>query len=172
MLDIRELSTLFGSVVVFTKETVGLLSFWLVFIGVGIGIGFLFGRGKLGNIFIDIYIALAVSKAVVVAVPASGLPFLGAVVFLVSLAFLIGIDQHLFDLHISNSSYDIFWRVLVMGVLVTGMALSAFVSFLPETTISKVSLLPLSTYFGSPIAGVFWLSLPLFVLVFMNRRLK
>lgn len=161
---------MFSSVFESSKGAAGFFTFWIAFIGTGIGVGFLFGRGKLGNIFIDIYIALAVSQVVISIVPLAGIPFAPAVIFLVILGFLIGIDQHLFDLHISNSAYDIFWRVLVMGILVTGMALSALVSFLPSSTIGKLAFIPVAA-FGSPIASVLWLSLPVFVLIFMNRRL-
>lgn len=161
---------MFASVFESSKDAAGFLTFWLAFIGAGIGVGFLFGRGKLGNIFIDIYIALAVSQVVISIIPATGMPFLGAVIFLVILGFLISIDQHLFDLHISSAAYDIFWRVLVMGTLVTGMTLSVLLSFLPASTVEKISFIPVE-YFGSPVASVLWLSLPIFVLIFMNRRL-
>lgn len=156
----------------FSRDAIGFLTFWLAFVGTGIGVGFLFGRVKLGNIFIDVYIALAVSRVLLDVVPLPDAAFAGAVLFCVLLGFLIGIDQGLFDLHISNSAYDIFWRVFVMGVLVTGMTLSSFVSFLPARTVASFTMVPLDTYFGSPIAAALWLSLPLFILVFMNKRLR
>jgi hypothetical protein len=170
MPDLKEISSLLGSTFESSRDAAGFLTFWIAFIGAGIGIGFLFGRGKLGNIFIDIYIALAVSQVVISILPLAGMPFAAVAIFLVILGFLIGIDQHLFDLHISNAAYDIFWRVLVMGILVTGMALSALVSFLPSSTIAKLSFIPVAA-FASPVASVLWLSLPVFVLIFMNKRL-
>ena len=172
MPDLKEISTAIGSAIEASKDTAGFLTFWIAFLGAGVGVGFLFGRGKLGNVFIDIYIALAVSHVLIGFLPLSELLFAGVVSFLVVLVFLIGIDQHLFDLHISNAAYDIFWRVLVMGVLVTGMTLSAVVSLLPERTVGVFSLLPLSSFFGSSLAAALWLVLPLFVLVFMNKRLS
>ncbi len=160
-----------GSVFEASKDAAGFLTFWVAFVGAGIGVGFLFGRGKLGNVFIDVYIALAISRTLLAFPTLSGLPFAGVTLFLVVLVFLIGIDQHLFDLHISNAAYDIFWRVLVMGILVTGMTLSALASLLPAQVTGKAFLVPVTTFFGSPLSVVLWLVAPLFVLVFMNRRL-
>lgn len=154
-----------------SRDLAGFLGFWLAFIGTGVGIGFLFGRGKLGNVFIDVYMSVAVTRTLLAVVPLPELPYAGAVLFFVVLAFLIGIDQSLFDLHISNAAYDIFWRVFVMGVLVTGMAVSAFISFLPAKAVASLPFPQLSLYFGSPVATALWFSLPVFVLVFMNRRL-
>jgi len=171
MPDFKEFSSGFSSVLEVSKDAASLATFWLLFVGAGAGIGFLFGRGKLGNVFIDVYIAFAVSTAVVSFLPAPGFPLFGAIVFLVLLAFLIGIDRYLFDLHISSSAYDIFWRVLVMGVLVTGMILSVLVSSLPESALPKSVIAPLLAYFGSPLSRVLWLSVPVLVLSFMNRRL-
>lgn len=161
----------FTNLLSLSRDLAGFLGFWLAFVGTGVGIGFLFGRGKLGNVFIDIYMAVAVTRTLLAVVPLPELPYAGAVLFLVVLGFLIGIDQSLFDLHISNAAYDIFWRVLVMGVLVTGMAASAFVSFLPARAVTQIPFPQLMLYFGSPIATALWFSLPVFVLVFMNRRL-
>ncbi|NTW14377.1 MAG: hypothetical protein HGA31_05100 [Candidatus Moranbacteria bacterium] len=168
MPDLPSIKTLFS----LSKETVGLLSFFAIFVGTGAGVGFLFGRGKLGNIFLDIYISLAVSGALLGVLPFDNIPTGGAILFCILLAFLIAIDQHLFELHISSSAYDIFWRVFVMGLLVTGMAVSALVSLLPAKTVASFTLAPLHVYFGTPLASALWLSLPLLVLIFMNKRLK
>jgi hypothetical protein len=168
MPDLPSIKTFFS----FSKETVGLLSFFAIFIGTGAGVGFLFGRGKLGNIFIDIYISLAVSSALLGVLPFDSVPTAGAILFCVLLVFLVAIDQHMFDLHIQSSAYDLFWRVFVMGILVTGMTASILVSLLPAKMVASFTFAPLHLYFGTPLASALWLSLPLLVLIFMNKRLR
>lgn len=168
MPDLPSIKTLFS----LSKETVGLLSFLAVFIGTGAGVGFLFGRAKLGNIFIDIYISLAVSGALLGVLPFDSVPTAGAILFCILLAFLIAIDQHMFELHIQSSAYDLFWRVFVMGILVTGMTASVLVSLLPAKMVASFTVVPLHLYFGTPLASALWLSLPLLVLIFMNKRLR
>lgn len=169
MPDFPSIKTLFT----FSREAVNLLTFFAVFIGTGAGVGFLFGRAKLGNIFIDIYIALAVAAVLLGVLPFEDVPAAGAILFCVLLAFLVAIDRYLFDLHLASSPYDIFWRVFVMGLLVTGMMVSALLSLLPAKTVSTLPFAALLlTYFGTPIASSLWLSLPVLALVFMNKRLR
>lgn len=155
----------------FSKGVASLLSFVFLFIGVSVAVGFIFGRNKLVNIFINVYIAFAFVSAL----PAEAFstsPYAEAFLFFVLLVFFTSIDQHLFDLHIPNSSYDIFWRLFIMSFLVVGMIISVLVTLLPKTVTLSLPFPFLIDYFGSPTAFILWLSLPLLVLIFMNKRLR
>lgn len=154
-----------------SKEIASILSFVFLFAGVAIAAGFVFGRNKLVNIFINIYIALAFTKAMPVD-DISSSPYAEAVLFLALLVFLTAIDEHLFDLHIPNASYDIFWRLFVMSLLVVGMVVSALVTLLPKKALSAIPFPFLTDIFGLPVAHILWLFVPLVLLIFMNKRLR
>lgn len=154
-----------------TPSLAGDISLILLFIGVSIGLGFFLGRSRLISILIDVYIA----RALVTVLPGSWLsfsPFGGVIVFAFLFILLYLIDRRLFDLHLSSVSTDFFWRIFVMGVLVTGLLVSSVLSFLPK----KLALEFLSTtvygYFTGDIALTFWMVIPLLGLLFINHRLK
>lgn len=153
------------------QNVVGDLSFILLFAGVSLAFGFIFGRWKLVNILINVYIALAfvgVLPKEIVAFSVYG----KAIVFLVLLVVLTAIDKRLFDLHISNAGTDFFWRLFVMSLLVTGMVASVLLSYLPKgIALSYISATAYG-YFASPWAIIFWLIVPLLSLLFINNRLK
>lgn len=154
-----------------SKDIASVLSFLLLFVGLSIATGFVFGRNKLVNIFINVYIALAfVSVIPVVVFPDT--PYADAILFAVLLVFLTAVDQHLFDLHIPNASYDIFWRLFVMSVLVIGMIVSVLTSLLPKKAVLALPFPFVLDFFGPPVANILWLSVPIFVLIFMNKRLR
>lgn len=155
-----------------SKNIANALSFLLLFVGLSIAIGFVFGRNKLVNIFINVYIALAFACVIPGIVFLEMPPYADAILFIMLLAFLTAIDQHLFDLHIPNASYDLFWRLFVMSVLVIGMVLSVFLSLLPERMVLSLPFPIMIKFFGSPVANILWLSVPIFVLIFMNKRLR
>jgi hypothetical protein len=153
------------------KDFASLLSFILLFIGVSLAAGFAFGRVKLVNIFINVYIALALTSVFPADFLSNSL-YAKAILFFVMLVFLSAIDEHLFDLHIPNSSYDFFWRLFVMSALVLGMVVSVVVSLLPKKVVLGLPFPFLYEYFGSGVAATLWLFLPLLVLIFMNKRLR
>jgi hypothetical protein len=143
----------------------------LLFIGVSIGLGFFLGRSRLISIFIDVYIA----RALIAILPADWLtfsPFGGVIVFLITFTILFFIDRRLFDLHLSNASTDFFWRVLVMGILVTGLIVSSVLYFVPIKLALQFISLSLYGYFASETALVFWAVVPIVGLLFINNRLK
>ncbi|MBP9751976.1 MAG: hypothetical protein KBD19_03905 [Candidatus Moranbacteria bacterium] len=154
-----------------SKDIASVLSFVLLFVGLSMAAGFVFGRNKLVNIFINIYIALAFVSVIPVAI-FPDTPYADAILFFVLLVFLTAIDQHLFDLHIPNASYDLFWRLFVMSVLVVGMIVSVLVSLLPGKVILSLPFPFIFYFFGPPVANILWLAIPIFVLIFMNKRLR
>lgn len=154
-----------------SRGIASILSFLFLFIGASVALGFVFGRNKLVNIFINVFVALAF-VGVIPSEVFLDTPYADVALFAVLLVFLTAIDQHLFDLHIPNASYDFFWRLLVMSVLVVGMIVSVLVSLLPEKAVLSLPFPFVLEYFGPPIANILWLSVPLFALVFMNKRLR
>lgn len=161
----------FFSIFASLGKSAGDISFLLVFIALSLGIGFLFGRWKLINILINIYIALAF-----VGVLSGG--FLDFSVygrllsFFAIVLFLTAIDNRLFDVHIASAGTDFFWRLFVMSILVTGFFMSTVFSFLPQKM--ALSYISPSVYglFAAPIAELIWMAVPLLVLLFINNRLK
>lgn len=153
------------------KNIAGDMSLLLLFVGMSLVLGFVFGRWKLINILINVYIALAF-----IGVLPQGLfdasPYAKAIAFVILLVVLTMIDQRLFDLHISNAGTDFFWRLFVTSILVTGMIVSALLSFLPQSVAFDFISATAYGYFASPGALIFWMVVPLLSLLFINNRLK
>jgi hypothetical protein len=152
-------------------KSAGDISFLLVFILLSLGVGFLFGRWKLINILINIYIALAFVG--VLSSEFLDFSIYGKLIaFFVIVLFLTAIDNRLFDVHIASAGTDFFWRLFVMSVLVTGFFVSTVFSLLPQKV--ALSYISLSVYglFATPIAEIIWMAVPLLVLLFINNRLK
>lgn len=153
------------------KNIAGDMSLLFLFIGMSLAFGFIFGRWKLINILINVYIALAFVGVIPLEMLTVSL-YAKAGAFIILLIVLTAIDKRLFDLHISNVGSDFFWRLFVMSILVTGMVVSVILSFLPQ----KVALGYISAsaygYFASPVALTFWMIVPLLSLLFINNRLK
>lgn len=153
------------------NQIAGSLSLILLFVGVSLLMGFVFGRWKLVNILINIYIAVAI----VGILPPAWLDFSvyargGA--FLILLVVLTMFDERLFDIHITSAGTDFFWRFFVTSFLVTGAVISTFSSFLPKTLVLQWVTPTLYSYIGSEWALLFWLVMPLITLFFINNRLR
>lgn len=152
-------------------KSAGDISFFFVFIALSLGVGFLFGRWKLINILINIYIALAF-------VGVLSLDFLSfslygkLIAFFVILVFLTATDDRLFDVHIASAGTDFFWRLFVMSMLVTGFFLSTVFSFLPQKIALSYISPSIYSVFASPVGELAWMAIPLLVLLFINNRLK
>ncbi len=149
----------------------GDFSFVLIFLAISLVAGFFFGRIKLISIMIDVYIA----RALVSVIPGDWIALVSysdSIIFLLVFIFLLLTDHRLFDLHISSRASGFFWRVGVMGVLVTGMVTSSLFSYLPEEVVLEYVSETLYSYFVSEIAHMFWMIAPLVALAFINRRLK
>lgn len=153
------------------KNLAGDLSLLFLFIGMSLLFGFVFGRFKLVNILINVYIALAFIGVF----PESWFAFSvygKAGAFVLLLILLTAIDKRLFDLHISSAGSDFFWRLFVMSILVTGTVVSATLSFLPKSIALGYISATAYGYFASWWALIFWMVIPLLSLLFINNRLK
>lgn len=161
----------FFSFIHLPKNLAGDMSLLLLFVGMSLVFGFVFGRWKLINILINVYIALAFIGVLPQKLLDSSL-YAKSGAFLAFLIILTAIDDRLFDLHITSAGTDFFWRLFVTSFLVTGMIVSVLLSFLPKATalgyISPVAY----AYFASPLALIFWMIMPLVLLLFINNRLK
>jgi hypothetical protein len=153
------------------KNIAGDMSFLLIFIGASLALGFVFGRWKIISIIINVYIVLAfisVLPASLFVMPV----YSKSMTFILLLVVLTAIDRRLFDLHISNASSDFFWRLLVMSLLMTGMIVSAILSFLPKVIATGFISVTVYGYFASSGALIFWMVTPLLSLLFINKRLR
>ena len=153
------------------KNIAGDLSLFLIFVGLSLAFGFIFGRWKLVNILINVYVAIAF----IAVLPAELIAFSiygKAIIFVVLLILLTAIDDRLFDVHISSAGTDFFWRLFVMSFLVTGMVVSVVLSFLPKSVALEYISVTAYDYFASPAALIFWMIMPLISLLFINNRLK
>ncbi len=153
------------------KNVAGDFSLLFVFIGLSIALGFIFGRWKLVNILIDIYITVALISILPKELLAFS-PYARAIIFLGLLIVLSVIDSRLFDVHITSAGTDFFWRLLIMSMLVTGMLFSATLSFVPQPLALSFISTTSYGYFASPVALIFWMTVPLLLLLFINNRLK
>ena len=154
-----------------SKSTAADLSFFFMFCGLSLALGIFFGRFKLINILINAYIALAFIAVLPGEVYLLS-PYAKAGIFLALLVVLTAIDKRLFDLHISSAGTDLFWRLIVMSLLVSGMLSSMLLSLIPRAlTIGWVSQ-HIFLIFAGPIASVLWLAVPILALLFINNRLK
>ncbi len=153
------------------KDIAGDLSLILLFIGVSLLVGFIFGRWKLVNILINVYIAVAL----VGVMPDSWFEisdYARSGMFVALLTGLTMFDERLFDIHITSAGTDFFWRFFVTSFLVTGSVLSSTFSFLPKAVALSWITPDLYLYIASPWALLFWLVVPIFSLFFINMRLR
>ncbi len=153
------------------KNLAGDLSLLLLFIGLSIAFGFIFGRWKLVNILINVYIVVAF-LSVLPKELLSFSPYAKAGAFLALLVALSLVDDRLFDVHITSAGTDFFWRLFVMSILVTGMLVSVTLAFLPKAIALSFISSTAYSYFASPIALIAWMAVPLLLLLFINNRLK
>ena len=152
-------------------KVAGDFSFVFIFLAIALGASFFFGRAKLLSIMIDVYIA----RALVSVVPNDWIllvAYSDTIVFLLVFVFLLLTDHRLFDLHISARATGFLTRVVVMGILITGMVVSSLFSYLPEEVVLEYVSSTLYSYFVSDIAKMFWMIVPLLVLGFINRKNK
>lgn len=161
----------FFSSLAIPKNLAGDLSLLFIFIGLSIAVGFIFGRWKLVNILINVYIVVAFISVLPKELLAFS-PYAKVGAFLALLFFLSTVDDRLFDVHITSAGTDFFWRLFVMSILVTGMLVSVTLAFLPKTMALSYISQTAYGYFASPFALIFWMILPLFLLLFINNRLK
>lgn len=153
------------------KNIAGDMSLLFLFIGMSLVLGFVFGRFKMINILINVYISLAFIGIIPEHIFSIS-PYAKSGIFILLLVFLTAVDRRLFDLHFSNVGTDFFWRLFVMSILVTGIIVSVLLSFLPyKVALSFISLSAYG-YFASPFALIFWMVVPLLSLLFINNRLK
>ena len=153
------------------KNIAGDMSLLFLFVGMSLVFGFVFGRWKLINILINVYIALAFIGVLPVGMFGIS-PYAKAGVFVLILVVLTAIDDRLFDLHISTAGTDFFWRLFVTSIFVTGMIVSVVLSFLPKAIALGYISAAAYGYFASPAALIFWMVVPLLSLLFINNRLK
>lgn len=153
------------------KNIAGDLSLILLFIGVSLLAGFIFGRWKLVNILINVYIAVALVGVMPEAWFAVSV-YAKASVFILLLVLLTMFDERLFDIHITSAGTDFFWRFFVTSFLVTGSVLSSVFSFLPKSVALAWVTPDLYLYIASPWALLFWLVVPIFTLFLINTRLR
>ena len=153
------------------KETAGLVVFGVLFIIIGIGVGFLLGRNRLVNVVMSIYIALVFTTASVDVLP-KDFPLSGAWLFVVLLVLLTLIDRSLFELHVPSLPQDTLWRIIVTGIMVTGMVTSVLVTLFPKKTVAAFPISVPVQYFGTPLAGTLWLVIPLLILLLLNKKAK
>lgn len=149
----------------------GDLSLILLFVGASLLAGFVFGRWKLVNILINVYIAVAI----VGIVPGEWFEisiYAKALTFVVLLVLLTMFDERLFDIHITSAGTDFFWRFFVTSFLVTGSVLSTIFSFLPKSLVLEWVSAHLYFYIASPWALMFWLIVPILSLFIINTRLR
>ena len=114
------------------KNLAGDLSLLLLFVVLSVAFGFIFGRWKLVNILINVYIVVAFLSVLPKEILAFS-PYAKAGAFLALLFFLSTVDDRLFDVHITSAGTDFFWRLFVMSILVTGMLVSVTLAYLPKT---------------------------------------
>ena len=153
------------------QSAIGDISLFLIFVAIAIGVGVFFGRTKLLSIMIDVYIA----RALVAVIPGKWIAltdYQDIIIFSIVFGVLFLTDQRLFDIHLSNRGSDFFWRLVVMSVLVSGMLVSTLLSLLPQKEVLGVISQTAYGYFTNPFFAVLWMTLPLLILLFINRRLR
>lgn len=150
-------------------QIAGDFSFVLIFLAITLAVGFFLGRTRLIYLMIDVYIA----RALVSVIPGDWIALVSysdTIIFLLAFAFLFFTDHRLFDLHIPSRASGFFLRVVVMGVLITGMITSSLFNYLPGMLVLDYVSATLYSYFVSEWAQMFWMITPLIVLAFINKR--
>ena len=136
----------------------GDLSFLLLFIGGSLALSFVLGRTRLLSVVVFSY-----GTGVCLALPASWLLSLRrAIAFLVLLSALVMVGDYILDIHISNPTSTFFSRVLVMGCLGTGLAMSMALSLVVAIICASISLADrLRLFLSDSWARLVWMAAPL-----------
>lgn len=147
----------------------GDISFVLLFVGGSLALSFVLGRTRLLSVVVFSYVALAF----VLALPAAWLSFAPegrAIAFLGLLVILVMVGDYILDIHISNPTSTFFSRVLVMGCLGTGLALSMALSLVSSSFALRFLSPTVYGYFSDSWARLVWMAAPLLFLLFVNKR--
>ncbi len=149
----------------------GDLSFLLLFLALCIGLGVYLGRSRLINVLIYGYVGVALIHVFPQAWFAFS-PYGKAWMFLAILIFLFFVGDYLFDVHISSAGSDFFWRIMVMSFLTIGMVVSIVLTLLPRSAVAGYISNTAYGYFTLPLSQLLWMTIPLFFLLFINKRLR
>ena len=147
----------------------GDLSFLILFVVGSLALSFVLGRTRLLSVVVFSYVALAIVSAI----PSSWFSFSSegrAIVFLGLLFSLVLVGDYILDIHISNPTSTFFSRVLMMGCLGTGLAMSIALSLVSRSFALKFLSLTVYGYFSDPLARLAWMVAPLLFLLFVNKR--
>lgn len=142
----------------------------LAYVGLSFVVGFFFGRYRLPNVLIDIYLAATLATLA----PASwfgGGVYVSLVLFLVTFLLLTFIDGDLFDLHFGGNGGDFLGRFLVMSLVVTATLVVFLVHFLPADVLPEAVRGSLA-FVRTDIVLVLALTLPLLLLYLVNRKYR
>ena len=148
------------------REVVLLLPLLLLLLG-GLILGVTFGRFRLVNFLITLYISTALvavfPQGVLEGRETSLFLFLGAVILLTLF------DASLFDLHFRTHTLS-WWRSGILGMLEAGLFFSLFLHFASPKMITFLSSFLSLSLFVSPWAPFVWMVLPLAFLLVAFRR--
>lgn len=152
-------------------KMMGDLSFVIVFLVLTVVLALYFGRPRLTSLMMYCYIDTAILSVLPVTFFAMS-PYGKVFVFFAIYIFLFLVGDYLLNIHVSSGGGDSFWRTLVMSFLTVGMFASIVFALLPRSfTLSYVSSATAS-YFYSQLSQIVWMILPLFFLLFANKRLR
>ncbi|MDD5084162.1 MAG: hypothetical protein PHT88_04540 [Candidatus Moranbacteria bacterium] len=149
----------------------GDVSFLLVFIAVCLALGLYLGRSQLVSVVMYGYIGVALLTVLPADVFAFSL-YSKAIIFAGIFFFLFFVGDYVLDIHIPNAGADFFWRILIMSFLAVGMLTSIIFALLPKADLLQYLSRTSLTYFISPNAQIAWMIIPLFFLLFINKRLR
>jgi hypothetical protein len=149
----------------------GDVSFLLIFIAVCLALGVYLGRTALVSIVMYGYIGVALLTVLPIDIFTFSL-YGKAIIFASIFLFLFFVGDYVLDIHIPNASADFFWRILIMSFLAVGMLTSIIFTLLPKADILQYLSKTSMDYFISPTAQIAWMVVPLFFLLFINKRLR
>ena len=153
----------------FFSKISGDLAVILAMAGIALALGFVFGRFKLVNILINIYIAFAATIVLPDAV-ADLFKYAEVFFFVVFIAVLTLLGDYLFDIHISGSGRGFFSRLIAMSFLIVILFFSLASFFIPKKEMLEIISPNMYNYLASPSARFFWFALPIGLVSYLNRK--
>ena len=146
----------------------------IIFLAIVVLISFVFGmfigRFRLVTVLINIYISLALLKAI----PKGYLPDY-SYNLLFFFALLIGLTlagKKLFEIHISGAGSKFLWRVFAVSFLEIMLLVSVVLTLLPKKVALNYVSKNIYYYLTSPNAYFFWLVVPLVFIIMIHKKLK
>ena len=146
------------------------ITFLAIIILVSLAFGMFIGRFRLVTILVNIYISVAILKAI----PSGYFSdySYSLVFFFILLIALTLASKKFFEVRISGSGSSFLWRIFSLSFLEIMLLISIILTLMPKKIALEYVSKTIYQYVASPDAYLFWLVMPLIGLFLVRKKLN